>query len=102
SKFANTVDCVWDRASLIALDKADRKLYVPQISKMLKPKFSYLLETITYEESKMRGPPFSVTPEEVEEHYGKFCKIHALENECLERLVYGNPATFHVFHLTNK
>ncbi|RWS18610.1 thiopurine S-methyltransferase-like isoform X1, partial [Leptotrombidium deliense] len=102
SKYANTVECVWDRASIYALDDEDQKIYVSQIRKMLKPKFSYLLQTLTYDETKMKAPPFCVTREKVEEHFGKFCKIHQFENESVETLAFGQPSTFHAFHLSNK
>lgn len=62
------IDGVYDRASLIALPPAMRRDYAAKMLELaqLSPK---LLITLEYEQSKMDGPPFSVSEEEVRELY---------------------------------
>lgn len=67
------VDAVYDRASLIALPPAMRQDYASRLMR-LTPSASKLLITLEYDQSKMDGPPFSVSQREVE----------ALYQECYE------------------
>lgn len=62
------VDAVYDRASLIALPPSMRQEYAAKLSELAQsaPK---LLITLEYEQSKMDGPPFSVTEMEVKALY---------------------------------
>ena len=62
------IDAVYDRASLIALPPAMRQDYAAKLTEIClsAPK---LLVTLEYEQSKMDGPPFSVTAEEVKALY---------------------------------
>jgi len=67
------VDAVYDRASLIALPPTMRQDYASRLMN-LTPSASKLLVTLEYDQSKMDGPPFSVSQSEVE----------ALYQECYE------------------
>lgn len=62
------VDAVYDRASLIALPPAMRQDYAAKMAELAQsaPK---LLVTLEYEQSKMDGPPFSVSEDEVRALY---------------------------------
>jgi thiopurine S-methyltransferase len=62
------VDAVYDRASLIALPPAMRQDYAVKLTELAQsaPK---LLVTLEYEQSKMDGPPFSVSENEVQALY---------------------------------
>lgn len=62
------VDAVYDRASLVALPPAMRQEYAAKLTQItqLAPK---LLVTLEYDQSKMDGPPFSVSDNEVESLY---------------------------------
>lgn len=62
------VDAVYDRASLIALPLAMRQDYAAKMTELtqLAPK---LLVTLEYDQSKMDGPPFSVSENEIRELY---------------------------------
>ncbi len=62
------IDCVWDRAALVALPKPDRARYAKTLA-TIAPSATLLLNSFDYDQSVMHGPPFSVTPEEVEFHY---------------------------------
>lgn len=62
------IDAVYDRASLVALPPAMRQEYAVKLSQITQsaPK---LLVTLEYDQSKMDGPPFSVSENEVESLY---------------------------------
>jgi len=62
------VDAVYDRASLIALPPAMRQDYAAHLTELAQaaPK---LLVTLEYDQSKMAGPPFSVSENEVKALY---------------------------------
>ena len=62
------VDAVYDRASLIALPPAMRQNYAAKMTELAQsaPK---LLVTLEYDQSKMDGPPFSVSEDEVQALY---------------------------------
>lgn len=62
------VDAVYDRASLIALPATMRQAYAAKLTELARsaPK---LLVTLEYEQSKMEGPPFSVSENEVKSLY---------------------------------
>ena len=56
---------VYDRAALIALPPAMRPRYVRHLSGLLDRHVTGLLLTVEYDQSEMRGPPFSVSDAEV-------------------------------------
>ena len=62
------INAVYDRASLIALPPAMRQDYATKITELTQaaPK---LLVTLEYDQSKMDGPPFSVSEDEVQALY---------------------------------
>ena len=64
---AHTVHCtrLYDRAALIALEPATRSSYVEQLAKLMPAQAKGLLLAISYDQSKMQGPPFSVSDDEV-------------------------------------
>lgn len=71
------VDAVYDRASLIALPVSMRKEYADKLTQLAEnaPK---LLITLEYQQSKMDGPPFSVTENEITALYGEHYQIKCL------------------------
>lgn len=62
------VDAVYDRASLIALPPAMRQDYAAKMTELAQPA-PKLLVTLEYDQSKMEGPPFSVSEDEVRALY---------------------------------
>lgn len=62
---AGTYDRVWDRAATVALDEPRRARYVPALRRLLRPGARVLLETFTYDQQRMPGPPWSVPDDEV-------------------------------------
>lgn len=72
------VTAVYDRASLVAMPEKMRQDYVNLLVNMLPEKISILLVTLEYEQSKMSGPPFSVTDKETHDLYSKHFSIETL------------------------
>lgn len=68
AKALGKVDAVYDRASLVALPPKMRQDYATKLTELAQsaPK---LLVTLEYEQSKMDGPPFSVSEDEVKALY---------------------------------
>jgi len=67
-KMLGSVDAVFDRAALVALPKDTRIQYTKHITDITN-NASQLLITYDYDQRLMDGPPFSVSNEEVSQHY---------------------------------
>ena len=68
-KMVGRVDAVYDRAALVALPAEMRTAYAPQILALSKSAPQFLI-CFTYDQSKMDGPPFSITNDELRTLYG--------------------------------
>jgi thiopurine S-methyltransferase len=67
------IGAVYDRAALSALDEDDRRRYAAHLTRILPPGTAQLVITLDYDTSRMTGPPFAVTPDEMQRHYaGRF------------------------------
>lgn len=76
-------DCIYDRASLIALPAELRPHYARHLMAIY-PEVPMLLITLDYEQARMSGPPFSVTEAEVQQLYAERYDITRLERrDCL-------------------
>lgn len=62
-------DGVYDRAALIALPEDLRARYAQHLPTLLTPKAKVLLLTLQFDAPE--GPPFSVSPDEVQQLYGQ-------------------------------
>lgn len=62
------VDAIYDRAALVALPEATRRLYTARMMEIT-GKAPQLLISYEYDQSAMDGPPFSVSSDEVKQHY---------------------------------
>lgn len=60
-----SVRFVYDRASLVALPEDMRQRYGAHMAELTKPGDRILTITMEYDQSKMKGPPFSVPRQEV-------------------------------------
>lgn len=69
---------LWDRAALIALPRVMRPDYVRQCARLLAPGAAGLLVSLEYDPAEMEGPPFSVSPPEVESLYRPAFDLHPL------------------------
>ena len=84
--FLEPVDAVYDRAALPALPAGMRRDYVALMMECLPLNTVILLQAMEYTQREMDGPPFSVSPAEVEDLYGLCCTIEPLlSEECLEQ-----------------
>jgi thiopurine S-methyltransferase len=72
------VKAVFDRASLVALPPEMREQYANHMLKILPHGTKILLLTFEYDQSKMSGPPFAVTREEVYELYREATAVELL------------------------
>ncbi|HEY3299578.1 MAG TPA: thiopurine S-methyltransferase [Methylophilaceae bacterium] len=74
-----SVDAVYDRAALVALPLAMRKMYSAQIMAITQYA-PQLLVCFEYDQSQMDGPPFCVNADEVHMHYQQQYSIKLLES----------------------
>jgi len=80
------VDAVYDRASLIALPPGMRRDYAKHLTRLMDCGTRSLLLTLDYLQEEMRGPPFSVTADEVCRLFGSHYQVEHLHSEdCLAR-----------------
>ena len=73
------VDGVWDRGSLIALNPCQRSEYGKVMLGLMNSNTVYLLDSLSYDQSKLEGPPFSVPCSVVDNLYSEKCEITLLE-----------------------
>ncbi|MCK5394875.1 MAG: thiopurine S-methyltransferase [Gammaproteobacteria bacterium] len=69
---------IFDRASLVALPVELREKYANKMAELQKPGIRSLLVTLTYDQSEMNGPPFSVSEEDVNKLYSDNFTIEKL------------------------
>lgn len=74
------IDAIYDRAALIALSDKLRPAYVRTCLKWLKPEGCILLKTMSYNQSEMEGPPYSVSDEDVADLYMGCNELHCLKD----------------------
>jgi len=74
-----TCELVYDRASLIAMESPDRPRYLEHMLSIVPSLSKMLLITLEYEQEEMRGPPFSVSTDEVYQYYAEAFAIKLLE-----------------------
>ena len=79
AEFIGKFDAIWDRAALVALRPSDRDRYAPHLREFLQSNGRILLCTISYDGSKMEGPPFSVSANEVHRRFGNSLSVEKLE-----------------------
>jgi len=74
------VKAVYDRASLIALDKALRQKYVNHLNDIILKDVRVLLLTLNYPQHQRVDPPFAVSKSEVDSLYGGSFEFQELQN----------------------
>ncbi len=95
------VSAVYDRAALIALPPDLRLQYVAHMQTLLSRGTEILLITITYDQSKINPPPFSIAETEVNALFDHWCEVEKLEHTAPEDF-RGIKAHETVFRLTVK
>lgn len=58
------VNALYDRAALVALPPEMRARYVPHVRALLAPGARGIVITVEYDETRLKGPPFSIPPAE--------------------------------------
>lgn len=79
---------IFDRASLIALPIELREKYANKMAELQKPGIRSLLVTLTYNQSEMNGPPFSVSEEDVNK---LFSDNFSVEKLCFKDIIDDEP-----------
>lgn len=110
--YLNSFDCVWDRAALVAVEPQHRGKFADSVKRLAKEAFRYLIITTEYDESKVQGPPFSVTKQDIENLYGSWATVEQLDLKTLqpdtkeyinEKFIKANvPLGEGVYYLRNK
>ncbi len=59
------IDAIYDRGSLVALPSIMRSAYAKHLISLTSSSTRYFLITMSYDQSQMQGPPFSVDEKEV-------------------------------------
>ncbi len=73
-----TFDAVYDRAALVALQPELRERYVAELLRWLKPEGKLLVLAFVYDQTKMAGPPFSVSDEQLLALYDASARLELL------------------------
>jgi thiopurine S-methyltransferase len=94
-----TVDCVYDRAALVALTESQRKRYTAHLRQVTQHA-PQLVICYVYDQSVMAGPPHSITEDEMRQHYAEYFELNHLAEVPVEGGLKGVcPSTEHVWHL---
>ena len=70
---------IYDRASIVAIEKTERKEYIDHLISFLDPAGRILLITLEYNQNQMEGPPYSVPVEEIESLFAPLGSVKLLE-----------------------
>ncbi|MBX2865726.1 MAG: thiopurine S-methyltransferase [Leptolyngbyaceae cyanobacterium MAG.088] len=79
STILGPVSAIYDRAALVALPDDMRKRYTAHLTKITN-NAPQLLVSFDYDQTIMNGPPFSVSNEEVTQHYGNSYNLTLLSS----------------------
>ena len=75
-----SVNAIYDKAALIALPADIRVKYSAQMCHLSANAPQFII-TLTYDQSKKEGPPFSVSSEQIQQYYGNSYQITELASE---------------------
>lgn len=81
SSFDGQYEAIWDRGSLVAIDKSDRHRYAELMKSLMTNDCRYLLETLDYDEAKFEGPPYFVSEQKIRELFGSTLQMCFLEKK---------------------
>lgn len=84
------VDAIYDRASLVALPLDMRPDYTQHLMAVCNTA-NQLLITFEYDQSQQAGPPFSISTEEIKQHYAQHYKISQLDSVDVKGGLKGGP-----------
>lgn len=78
------IDLIYDKASIVALPEKMRIPYSDKIISLSSDNTKLLMHLLSYNQSEMTGPPFSVGPDEVKRLFSEMFNIHLLQKNSLE------------------
>jgi thiopurine S-methyltransferase len=94
------VDAIYDRAALVALPPEIRVRYTAHLMEITR-RAPQLLICFEYDQTLVEGPPFSISDEEVNRHYGKSYTLTLLSTTDVVGGLKGKyPAREHVYRLS--
>jgi thiopurine S-methyltransferase len=76
-------DLIYDKGAAVALPKKMRKNYSDIITSLASSTTELLIQHFEYPETEMNGPPFSVSPSEIEQLFGDVFSIKQLDKKSL-------------------
>ena len=71
----------YDRGALVALPPKMRREYAAHLLALLPSGAKLLLITVEYDQARVSGPPFSVSPDEVRALFAKQCEVARLGSD---------------------
>lgn len=77
------LDAIYDRGALVALPSTMRKDYCNKLRAMA-PNAEQLTISFSYPQEQFKGPPFSVTEDEINSHFGRYYTISVLYHSLLK------------------
>lgn len=95
------VDGVYDRAALVALPEPMRERYAAHLI-AITDAAPQLLVSFDYDQSRMEGPPFAVTPAEIARHYDTAYRIACLQRRAVDGGIRGVPSQEAIWHLARR
>ncbi|MBE9067602.1 thiopurine S-methyltransferase [Leptolyngbya cf. ectocarpi LEGE 11479] len=79
SRILGPVEAIYDRAALVALPQEVRHRYTAHVTEITDTA-PQLLVSYEYDQTLMAGPPFSISNEEVNQHYGASYSLALIES----------------------
>jgi len=80
-----SVDAIWDRGALVAMNIEDRNKYVASILPLMIGTTRYLVDVCQYDKTQYTGPPHPVEDDEMQNLYGEKCNLHVVNHkDCTE------------------
>ena len=96
------IDAIYDRASLIALPVTMRQDYTKHLTKITQ-NTQQLLICLEYDQAAIKGPPFSISADEVKQHYENIYSIQCAESNSINNgKLQNHNATENAWILKNK
>lgn len=86
-KHLTDINAVYDRGAFIALPPDTmRQQYIDWLKRTLPSHCKVLLITFEFDQNEMKGPPFSVTMDEIKEYFGDSFSVDLLECQVVDQL----------------
>lgn len=78
------IDLIFDKASIVALPEKMRITYSNKISSLSTGNTKILMHLLSYKQSEMTGPPFSVDPDEIKRLFSEKFEILLLQKNSMD------------------